>query len=98
MILLFIVLAVIVEALVEYVKTIIVMEDKKAIAIQLSALIVSVTLCLLAGADVFSELGVAFQVPYVGCVLTGVFASRGANYASDLVGRLRSVKQKNTDT
>lgn len=89
---LFFVLAVVVEGMVEYTKTLIAMEDKKAIAIQLSALGVSVLLCLLSGADVFAQMGVVFRVPYVGEVLTGVFASRGANYASDLIGRLNNLK------
>ena len=96
MILLFIVLAVVVEALVEYVKTIVSM-DRQAIILQLSALAVSILLCLLASADVFAQLGVTFTLPYVGCMLTGVFASRGANYASDIIGRLRGTKQ-NIDT
>ena len=90
---LFFVLAVIVEALVEYAKTVIAMQDKKAIIIQLSALAVSIALCCLSGADILTQLGVTFQVPYVGCVLTGVFASRGANYASDLLGRLNNLKK-----
>ena len=92
MILLFIVLAVVVEALVEYVKTIVSM-DRQAIILQLSALAVSIFLCLIAKADVFKQLGVTFYLPYVGCVLTGVFASRGSNYASDIIGRLRGAKQ-----
>ena len=92
MILLFIVLAIVVEALVEYVKTVVSM-DKQAIILQLSALAVSILLCLLAGADVFNQLGINFSLPYVGCILTGVFASRGANYASDIIGRLRGAKQ-----
>ena len=28
------------------------------------------------------------QIPYLGCVLTGVLLSRGSNYAYDLLGKL----------
>ncbi|MGI6260294.1 MAG: hypothetical protein ACOYJR_00445 [Acutalibacteraceae bacterium] len=91
---LFLVMAIIVEGLVEYAKTVIAMKNKKAIVIQLSALVVSILLCLLSGADVLGQLGVTFRVPYAGEILTGVFASRGANYASDLIGRLNGVKSE----
>ncbi len=88
-ILLFFSLAVSVEGLVEYVKTFI-SKDWKTTVIQASALLVSVVLCLLAGADIYAALGVTFQAPFVGSVLTGIFASRGANYASDILKRLKT--------
>ncbi len=88
---LFFVLAVIVEGLVEYAKNLITMKDKKAVVLQLSALGASIVLCLLSGTDILAQLGVAMQVPYVGGILTGVFASRGANYASDILNRVNSL-------
>ena len=88
-IVLFLTLAVTVEGLVEYAKNII-EGERRAVVIQLCALVVAVALCVLAGADIYASLGVTFSVPYVGCVLTGTFASRGANYASDILGKLQS--------
>ena len=49
-------------------------------------------LCVLSGADMYAALGVPFSLPAVGMVLTGIFASRGANFVSDLIGRLRGKK------
>ncbi|MDD6174912.1 MAG: hypothetical protein PUC59_04045 [Firmicutes bacterium] len=95
---LFLVMAMIVEGLVEYAKTVIAMQDKKAAVIQLSALSVSVLLCLLSGADVLAPLGVTFRVPHAGEILTGVFASRGANYASDLIGKLNAAGSGRSET
>ena len=89
-IILIIVLAVTVEALVEYVKTFM-SADKKTIIIQMAALAVSISLCLATGADLYAFLGVSFVYPAIGVVLTGVFASRGANYVSDLIGILQSI-------
>ncbi len=85
------VIAVTVEALVEYGKTIITAwhNGKKAVLLQGAAVAVSVCLCLLSGADVYGALGIHFAWMPAGCILTGVFAARGANYISDLVGRLR---------
>ncbi|WP_050698652.1 hypothetical protein [Anaeromassilibacillus senegalensis] len=85
---LFLTLAVTVEGIVEYIKTII-DGERKAAVIQIGALAVAVALCILSGADIYAAIGASFTVPYVGCVLTGVFASRGANYASDILGRLK---------
>ena len=84
----FLTLAVTIEGIVEYIKTLIEGEQKAAV-IQIGALVVAVALCILSGADIYAALGVTFGAPYVGCALTGVFASRGANYASDILGRLQ---------
>ena len=47
-------------------------------------------LCFAVGADFYTALGVEFAFPWVGTLLTGIFASRGANFVSDLIGRLRA--------
>ena len=99
-ILLILALAVTVEAVVEYVKSIIKMvtdKDVKTLITQLAALAVSILLCFAAGADLYAvlgldfALGLTFGVPGVGIVLTGIFGSRGANYVSDLVSKLRNI-------
>lgn len=90
-ILLMLVLAVTVEGLVEYVKSVAEHKEWKTIALQLGAAAVSILLCLASGADLYAALGVKFAVPFVGSILTGIFASRGANYASDIIGKLRKV-------
>lgn len=90
-ILLMLVLAVTVEGLVEYVKSVAEHKEWKTIALQLGAAAVSILLCLASGADLYAALGVEFAVPFVGSILTGIFASRGANYASDIIGKLRKV-------
>ena len=85
-------LAVTVEALVEYTKNIIkAFTDKcyKCAIVQLCAMVISIVLCVLGNADMYAALGVPFIVPGIGMVLTGIFASRGANFVSDLIGRLR---------
>lgn len=87
-------LAIVVEGLVEYAKSVILMftkRDYKRGVIQLTALVCSVLLCLSADADLFSLAGLSFGQPFVGKLLTGIFASRGANYVNDLADRLRGV-------
>lgn len=94
MILLAIVMAVTVEGLIEYAKTIgkaLIGGMYKTMVTQIVAIILGVLLCLGVGADVYGALGVAFAVPWVGTVLTGIFASRGSNYISDLAKRLQDI-------
>lgn len=94
MIVLTIVIAVTVEALIEYVKTIgkaVLTKEWKTFVTQLIALAVSIVLCFAVKADIYSVLGVTFSIPWIGCLLTGVFASRGANYVSDFVKKLQSL-------
>lgn len=93
-ILLAIVMAVTVEALIEYVKQIakaLSSGEVKAAATQVVSILLGVLLCLAVGADVYGALGVAFAVPWVGTLLTGIFASRGSNYLSDFAKRLQTV-------
>lgn len=95
MIVLTLVMAVSVEALVEYAKSIydaFTGGGRKTAVTQMVAVAVSCLLCLTVGADVYSALGVTFSTPWVGMLLTGVFASRGANYFSDLVSKLQAFR------
>lgn len=90
-IILILVMAITVEGLVEYIKSVIV-EDKSTKIIQLSALVASVLLCVASDADIYNFLGVEFILPVIGTILTGIFVSRGTNYISDLITRLQHVR------
>lgn len=95
MILLAFVMAITVEGIVEYAKSIaeaFSAKEHKTAVTQMTACAVSVLLCLCVGVDVYGAMGIVFNVPYVGVVLTGVFASRGSNYLSDFVKKLQSTK------
>ena len=56
---------------------------------------VSAVRVVILGQDPYHEpgqaMGLSFSVPGIGIVLTGIFASRGANYVSDLVRKLRDI-------
>ena len=49
------------------------------------------------GADMSSALGVVFDWPTIGVVLTGIFASRGANFVSDLISKLQNIGADKTE-
>ena len=86
-------LAIIVEALVQYAKTVITMlENKqyKTFGTQLAAILIAVFICFAAGADIFALMGISFSVHWLGTLLTGIVISRGSNYASDLIKRLQN--------
>ena len=44
--------------------------------------------------DLFAALGLDFGVPGIGAALTGLFASRGANYVSDIISKLQAIGKK----
>lgn len=97
MITLAIMMAVTVEGTVEICKSIIrafVSSDIKTAVTQVAALVISVALCLAAGADAYAALGVEFHTPFLGMVLTGILASRGSNYISDFIKRLQGFTYK----
>ena len=92
--------AVTVEALVEYAKTFgkaILEKQWKTAATQAGAVALGVSLCFGVGADFYAALGVNFSVAWLGIALTGVFASRGANYVSDLVKKLQALGAAKTE-
>lgn len=96
MILLAVVLAVTVEGLIEYAKSIgkaVADGQRKTAVTQAAAIALGVALCLATGADIYAALGVQFAAPapWIGVALTGIFASRGSNYLSDLAKRLQTV-------
>ena len=94
MIVLVLMMAVTVEGLIEYGKTVgKAMLDKqyKTAITQGTALTLSVLLCFAVGADFYAVLNVQFTLPWVGCLLTGIFASRGANFVSDLFKKLQTL-------
>ena len=94
-------MAVTVEALVEYAKTFgkaILEKQWKTAATQAGAVALGVSLCFSAGADFYAALGVSFNAAWLGVALTGVFASRGANYVSDLVKKLQALGAATTES
>lgn len=89
--------AIVVEALIEYVKTIgkaLVSGGWKIAVTQLAAIALGVFLCLMTGSDLFTVLGIEFAWAWLGVILTGIIISRGANYVSDFIKCLQGVKQK----
>lgn len=81
------VLAIIVEALIEYSKLIFV--NKQINWKQIVSLVLGVVIALLANADLFASVGINFVVPYVGVVLTGIIFSRGSNYVADFISLIQ---------
>lgn len=82
-----IMLAVIIEGLIEYAKLII---RHDMVWKQVAAIVGSVFLAVAAKVDLFAVFELEFAVPYLGTVLTGIFLSRGANYVSDFIKKLQA--------
>ena len=70
-------LSVLVEAIVEYAKSISKMFTEKDYRTAITQ---------------FAALGITFAAPWIGTALTGLFASRGANFVSDLIKRIQKIK------
>ncbi len=79
---------ILIEALIEYTKTVansFESGDYKTFRTQLASIVIGIAGCLLFHANAFTSFDVA---PIIGTVITGIIASRGSNYASDLLGKL----------
>ncbi len=92
-------LAVTTEGLVEYGKSLVKAvkgQNKGAAMKQLCAMAICVGLCFAAQADIFRELGITLQSPWVGVVITGIIGSRGSNYVSDFLGKIQKTRNQET--
>ena len=97
-IILIITLAIVVEALIEYGKSIgraFADGERKIAVTHIAAVVLGVALCIATGADLFAAAQIRFALPSVGRVLTGILISRGSNYVSDFIKRLSTVKGGN---
>lgn len=81
-----IIIAILVEAIWENVKTI--WENGLNIN-RIGALVLAILICILAQVNVFEIVGITLSYNLVGYILTGVIVSRGANFVNDLFGKLR---------
>lgn len=82
--------AILVEALIEYAKTIYESFEKKeykTFVTQLASVVIGILIAFLFNANVFVPLGMMVNA-VAGKILTGIVISRGSNYASDLLKRI----------
>ena len=88
------ILAIIVEALIDYATTIFMKVEGKLVIEwkKIAAIVLGIFLAIAAGADFLAASGLDFKIPYVGMVLTGIFLSRGSNYVSDFLTMINTRK------
>ncbi len=87
------IMAIVVEALVEYGKSIgkaFLAGSWKTAVTQLAAIAAGILLCTAAEADLFATIGLQFHCSWIGVLLTGILISRGANYVSDFIRKLQN--------
>ena len=56
-----------------------------------TAAALGVSMCVTAGVDALTQLGVEMSVPFIGQALTGVMVSRGASFLHDLWGKINTL-------
>jgi len=81
--------AVLTEAVVDWLKDLV---QAKPQVFKVIALLVAASLALVLEVDFFALINEPCAYPIIGEVLTGIIASRGANYVHDLWDRLRIAK------
>lgn len=85
-----ILMAVVVEGVVTYVKEWFV--NKTVAWQQIFAVVLGVLVAVGYDADLFALFGLASNIPFLGCVLTGVLIARGSNYIFDLIKQIQGYK------
>lgn len=85
-----ILIAILVEAIWENLKMI--WQHGKFNINMLGALLTGIAVCILAKIDLFELVGITISIKLIAYALTGIIVSRGANFVSDLFGRLNGKK------
>ena len=83
--------AILVEAIWENCKMI--WQEGKFSINMIGSLILGVIICTFAGLDIFELVGIGLNIPILGCILTGIIVSRGANFVNDLFTKLQGGKK-----
>ena len=83
-----IMMAIIVEGLITYVKEFFV--NGKFQWQMLASIAIGVFCATVYHVDLFQMMGMQAMLPYAGCVLTGVLISRGSNYIFDLIKKIQN--------
>ena len=78
--------AVLVEAIWENIKMI--WQNGKLSIDRIGSLAIGILVCILVNIDIFSIVQIPVNIPIIGCVLTGIIISRGANFLHDLINKL----------
>ncbi|MBQ7799648.1 MAG: hypothetical protein IJ370_04075 [Oscillospiraceae bacterium] len=81
-----IIMAILIEAVITYVKTWVV--DKKLQWQALMSVVLGVLVSVVYNLDIPAAVGITCGVPFVGCVITGILISRGSNYIFDLIKKI----------
>lgn len=83
----FVIFAVLIESLITYINQFFVQEN---FCWQMTlSLILGIIIAVAYKLDLPSHFNLNSQIPYVGCVLTGILLSRGSNYIFDLLEKLK---------
>lgn len=85
------VLAILIEALVDALTEALSKEGlnkKKAMT-----LAVGVVMAIVFNGDLTAYLGLHTDIPFVGCIVTGIILSRGSNYLHDFVKKITEIKK-----
>lgn len=90
-VILFMLVAILAEAVVDWAKDFAAADVKWQKAASLVACLI---LAFGLGADFFSMIEVPFSIPYVGIAFTALIASRGANYVQDLWDKITSWRRE----
>ena len=91
------VIAVTVEGIMEYLKTLVMsFQNKKykKLVYYTSSLLLSILLCFLGQIDLYSTLAIKFSPAWLGILLTGIFASRGTNYMGAFTSQIENVRDE----
>lgn len=81
-----IIIAILVEAIVENIKT---TYENGINGTRIIALILAIVICILTQTGIFLLLGIDFTLPIVDYILTGIVVSRGANFVNDIISKIR---------
>ena len=62
--------------------------ENKTFGLMLFSIILGVTIAVAYKLDLPAYFNLTSEIPYVGCILTGILLSRGSNYIFDLLDKL----------
>ena len=85
-------IAIVIETITELFKTWFPRLKEKEWVLRVATIVLGIIVCVAYGVDLLADIGISGNIPYLGCILTGILVAGGSNIIYDIINKIRKSK------
>lgn len=85
-------IAIVIETITELFKNWFPKLKEKEWVLRIATIVLGIIVCVAYGADLLADVGISGNIPYLGCILTGILVAGGSNIIYDIINKIRKSK------